>query len=483
MLYVDIFNGTYQVGVTNAIPAAGSPVPVRPAVLDLSEVTYAMGSAHGGRNTCEFGSITLRTSFFEEMDAISGGWWPPPAQLSQINVGWYPDDGTAAWRIPETLVGWLDSWGSEGVVYTLRPAVGYDLDTSDYHYQGTLADAFAAVAASLGMLLNTGMARSPSPDIDWVATGKRSMYANLETMCQYCAHWFHIYDNTIHLVDLLAAAPSTSGYGPDTYMDIAYTAAAPVKRLVAPFIPLYIRFIYLEITAADNEYGVAAITRVQVSTATDGGLFDPDTVWASVSDPPHPATHAVDANDGTYWSSDVSAVPGVTFGVSLASGTIAEYTITGHTNPDYSPYEWRLFGYDAWNAQYHLLETVRAGEWDSLQARAFSVPVPTWEVTREVAAIGGPHRHPVDNVVTVEPCHPDFYCITNALAVIDSVLSRKRTRVQRPISAEIKLGYTHKYVDNVSAQGKTVTSWMRIDAITYNFTESTMVIEGYGDWT
>lgn len=483
MLAVLLTHRFTQIYVTNAIPAAGSPVPVRPAVIDLSEFAFAMSSPHGGRLSCEYGTLTLRPSFFSEMAATDSAWWPPPALFDQIEVSWYPDDGSTPWTAPEALIGWLESWDSTSVVYSLRPRTIYGATTMDHHYQGTLVQMFTAAAATLGMLLNTGMARSPSPDVDWLAEGEQEIFDNLDALCRYTSHWYHVRDATIYLVDLLATKPSTSGYGPADFASIAYLQPQPLKRLTAPWQPLYIRALYLEITDVGNAYGKAIIVEMDVALSVNGPLINPGTLAASISDPGHPASHAMDDSLATYWSSGDGAVPGVGFSVAIGDGNLVEYAITaGYDVPDYAPTGWRLYGYNVWGSRYEYLGEVEAVDWQDGLVRRFRVPTPTWQVTRDVVNSTSLHDHSIGGELAVAPCHSDYYYIANALQVIESVVTRPRTRVVLPIRAELQLGFSVLYNDPTIVAGRSVESWLRIDSITYDFTSSTMVIEGYGGW-
>lgn len=482
MLYVSLLHSVSQVGVTNAIPAAGSPVPVRPAVIDLSEFTWAMSSPHGGRMTCEYGTITLRPTFFSEMAAVDGAWWPPPPVLNQITVGWYPDDGSAYWGAPELLVGWLESWDSGQVVYSLHPRQIAAITETDYHYKGTLADCAAHAALQLGLLLQTPPTRAGAVSVDWVAVGEMEVHAALDTICQYHAFFYYIIGTALYLADLLATKPSTSGYGPADFSAIAYLQAQPVRRISAPWTPEYIRQIYLEILDADNIYGTCGLTEVQISYAKDGPLYAPATVYASANDPLYPASNLIDGNPDTAWSSGGPQVPGVTLGMSISVGTLCEYALGGYLFGAYSPTRWNLYAYDEFNLKWWRLAEVESAGWDDVETRRFVLPEAQWQVWREVAYTTGATDHTIGEELTVTACHPGFYYITAALEVIEQVVTRKRVRVALPIRGSIIPSMLRLYQDPTAADGRSVESWLKVDSVTYNFGASSMVVEGYGGW-
>lgn len=482
MLHVSLLHSISQVAVTNAIPAAGSPVPVRPAVLDLSEFTWAMSSPHGGRMTCEYGTLTLRPTFFAEMAAQDSAWWPPPPVIGQIKVGWYPDDGSAYWAAPELLVGWLESWDSEQVVYSLRPRQVAAVTETDYHYKGTLVECAQHAAFMLGLSAITGGSRPTAPAVDWVAAGEMEVHDALDAICQYHGHFYYVSGSALYLIDLLATKPSTSGYGPGEYSAIAYLQAPPVRRISAAWTPEYIRQIYLEILAADNAYATCGLTEVQVCYADDGPLYAPVTVYASANDPLYPASNLIDGNPATAWSSGGSQVPGVTLGMSISVGTLRGYALGGYLFRAYSPTKWNLYAYDEFNAKWWRLAEVESAGWDDVETRRFVLPEAQWQVWREVAYTTGATDHTIGEELTVTACHTGFYYITAALEVIEQVVKRKRVRVALPIRGSIIPSTLRLYQDPTAADGRSVESWLKVDSITYNFGASSMVIEGYGGW-
>ena len=489
MLHVSILSGLTTLAVTDRIPAAGSPVPVIPAVLSLGEFRFAQSSPHGGWIRGEYGSITLLPEVFSHIGRHRDpAMWPPPQRLEQILIGWYPDDGSAYWAIPGAFIGWLESWDASGITYQLREADDYGATVTDKHYRGlTLAGVFSAAATTLGLTLNTTWARSPSPAVDWVATGTNRILDNLDTLARFFTHAFFIDSATLYLIDTLADAVAAdifetrgSSATAESLIAAEYFQPEPVRRFIAPFNPRTIRRVRLEILETQVDGTQAGVSGMRVSRSV-GGALGVAPISASATNPAYPVSNLGDNNATTAWVSPAASVPGVTLTAVVTGSSIKEYELTAWTATDPMPTRWNLIAYNEWTGVYEYISTVESDDWSATEARRFSVPDPiNWQVVREKTYYPSLH---LGEEMTISPTgHYEHSIITTALVNIDTDVSRKRCRYAMPIR-KILPRQNVGLKDATSVEGRTIMSWIRVDTITYDFVAGQMVVEGGGNWT
>lgn len=165
------------------------------AVESVSNLNLALSHEHGGYYKPSFGDIGFLPTPFADAT--------PPPQKIDITVETGPDDAHRSLICNGT--GTLKNYDQTSVVYSVA---GQQFDASDDSnvFTGTLVDAFvwACDASRLNLTLDTTLARSPSPPIDYSNDSEALIIDLLADAAAFLCHGFYIENGTLYLVDLLA---------------------------------------------------------------------------------------------------------------------------------------------------------------------------------------------------------------------------------------------------------------------------------------
>lgn len=480
MLYVSLYHGANSIAVTNRVAAWWSETAVLPYVVDLSELRIAQSARSGGWYRGEYGTITLLPNTFSETAVDFPDWWPPPTVIEQVSIAWYPGDGVTPFVIPVVLTGWLESWDTSGVTYSLRRSDDYEETVIDRWYDGTLANAFSEVCTALGLTANYGWARSPSPDVDYRAMGETSVLENLTAMCAFFSHRFYISGSTAYLIDSMADAVDNAVLTSADIRSVEYLQPAPVKRVVGAYSPPYVKRIKLEFQERQDAGTSVVLAEFDVAKYYGGALINADALIVSAYQSGYPSTNLWDDNNATVWISGADTVPGVTLTAQVVYGQICEYAMTAYTSdPDYSPVRWSLYGYNGWTGEYEYIGNVESLDWTAGEQRRFSVPDPiTWQI--QVENTYGSNS--LGDEYEVNPvCHTNHTLITEALEDVVEEITRPRCRYTLPIQ-EIIPSQKVTLMDTTTVSGEVITSWIRVESLTYDFNQGIVTVEGGGEW-
>lgn len=484
MLQVEIVHGVSDLLLTDRIPSDGGPRSMIPAIVSLSELRIAPSAMHGGMISSEYGTVTILPSLFAHAAIEDNTWWPPPRVLRQITLAWWPEDGSAVVNLPAGTVGWLESWDSSGVTYSLHHGDDlYNTIVKNQRYTGALTTVFNSACAVWGLSLVTTWARSPSPTVDWVAQGDNRIIDNLDALARFYSHAFFIEDSLLYLVDMTAANAITTAAALTSadIKSVQYSQSQPILNFAADFNPPYVKSLRLKFLATNAGSSQVQVVRFWVAKSVGANMARASSVSATASNPSYPVANLTDSDEATYWLSGFSAVPGVTLTATNSTGQIAEYAIgAGEATLDYAPTQWELWGYNEWSSGYEYIQDVQSIGWALGDLRKFAVPDGiSWPLKRD-----NPYEtaYRIGETMVVSPsCHTVYGNIFSALASISTVMNIKRCRITLPIRG-IKPRQTVTLTDTTTAAGKTITATLRVDSITYNFDAGEMTIEGGGNW-
>lgn len=167
-----------------------------PLVAAFDSPQWNLATPYGGQVRLAFGSITLSPDLFGAAD------WPPPA-VCDLVVKYTATTEAAA----ETLFS-----GKAHLLALDQSSITYDLFETAYTatqasgttYNATLTTVFATLAASLGVSLDTTLARSPSPAVNYTTTALARTIDIANDLAAFYTHLFYISGSTLYLVDMAA---------------------------------------------------------------------------------------------------------------------------------------------------------------------------------------------------------------------------------------------------------------------------------------
>lgn len=450
------------------------------AIISMDEVRISQPHPWGGLASFEFGTMRLRPDLF----TTAAGDWPPPASCP-IAIQFLGDDGTVSPTLFAAGTANLQTISRTGIVYKITQADLLGATVDDALYQGTLVDVVtAAVAAAWpGSLLVTAGARSPSPPVDYLAKGTRTIADNLSDMAAFHAHRL-VYDavvNTFYLFDV-AANFTTSSRSESDYVEMRIEEDRRWSRYVAEYTlknaNVY-KFRPLAVHVPGN--WSVALAEITVQHDEEGGMYAPVAADAFPDGRSgYEATKAIDSNATTYWESEFDSV-GLTGFIQVGSGnvSITNYSFQMSGSWQGAPTKWELSVLDPNTSAYRVLgiDEVRS-PWTGIgEIKSFRVPEHRFDVVVSSALVE------TGEEVRISPvCAAEYADIEGALYTILVAVERPRVSMVIPLIDTLPRIGKYYAVGPDSGLPVETLSWMRVDEILYNMDESTCQVSGFGGY-
>ena len=448
------------------------------AIISMDSVRIAQDKPWGGLARAEFGTITFRPDLFLAAD------WPPPVSCP-ISISYLGDAGTVWPTLFATCTAHLVEASRTGIVYRLIPADPFEQTETDKLYKGTLVEVFTAAVANIpGAILVSGGARSPSPPVNYLASGTKPIIDNLSDIAAFHAHRVVVDAgiNTIYLFD--TTANFTAGaIDETTYAEMAIDGPQAWGRYTAEYILRNANAYRLRpLTQNVPGWWSVAIASITVQHDTEDGMYAATAATSSFPDgaPGYEAVNVTDSNPATYWEVSFNPVD-LDVWIEFGSGyvSITNYALQISAVWQGMPTSWELLVFDPNVSEYRSFGTVTIRDsWTHVgDIKSFSVPEHRFTVDLPSALI------PYGDEARISPvCAEKYGDILAALTYIKSTVERIRVRVVLPVADTLPRVGQYFTVGADSGLPAETPVWMRVDEILYNIDESTCQLSGYGGY-
>lgn len=184
-------------------------------ILSFDAPQYNMDKKYGGYTRPSFGSISLTQELFKN------DWVPPTA--SQVAIHYTPTDEESATTLFSGTA-YIKSINRGEIRYDLYGEVigsGNTIASGTSYENVTLGFVFNEGATTLGLSLDTSLARSESTYVEYTMQGDQEITTFLSDLAASFNHMYYIKQGTMHLVDMLTDNGTTTitefDYFPSTY--------------------------------------------------------------------------------------------------------------------------------------------------------------------------------------------------------------------------------------------------------------------------
>uniref|UniRef100_A0A6M3IP22 Uncharacterized protein n=1 Tax=viral metagenome TaxID=1070528 RepID=A0A6M3IP22_9ZZZZ len=184
-------------------------------ILSFDAPQYNMDKKYGGYARPSFGSISLTQELFKN------DWVPPTA--SQVAIRYTSTDEESATTLFSGTA-YLKSINREGIRYDLYGGVigsGGSIASGTSFENVALGYVFSQGATTLGLSLDTSLAKSNSTDIEYTMQGDQEITTFLSDLAASFNHMYYVKQDTIYLVDMFVDNGTTTitefSYFPSTY--------------------------------------------------------------------------------------------------------------------------------------------------------------------------------------------------------------------------------------------------------------------------
>ena len=468
---------------------------IYPGLVRMDEVTVGAGTEHGGFVRPLFGTITIAPDTFARAHADGfESFWPPP-RVVRVDPVYYasPSAPISPMLTYGQLVGYRTGMSIDGVTYSLFMDDTYTETATGALYTGTLNEVFSAAAATLGVALNTVAARATSPPVYYKTTGEVRILDALDAIASFFQHRFYFGLNgsivTLYLIDMYRDNGSLLSLTESQWEAVEYPAWLPRAKVTADYTQPSVSRVKIELMAVQGGGHGAVIAEGDVK---EGAANLATIAYASASNPSYPVANVVDNNTATYWASGDYTVPGVElYLIASPERSIREYALTASSAYTASmPSRWLVYGWHAGILDYRYLGEAESTGWGALESRSYTIPPANWPAEYTTTYTFGEE-------LRVSPtCARTYSQIMAELGHISELVGegRDRIRLTMPINPDIRIGRRVSIRDYLTCSrtlpkltGGTVTqeeyrlqAWLRVDRMTYDFINQSMVVEGEG---
>lgn len=468
-------NGTVHHTSTEVVEDARLNYIYLPAIIDAEPIRVGQDKPWGGLARVEYGSLVFVPDLFKGAD------WPPPTECP-LSIRYMGDTGASFPALRIHCIAHLDTFSRNGVVYQLRPRDPLREEDTDPRYQDTLVNIFAAAIARFpGWQLNSAGARSPSPNVDYLASESAPLLEHLSEMAAFHAHRIAIDEElkTVYLYDTTANF-TTAAVDESTYAEVVITAPAAWSAYEAMYALTDANLYQLRPSALQDPASWAvSIAEVRIQTDPAAGMRTPTAIGATpAGDTGFEISKAADGNPATaYRTAFDPTTRNVYIEVATGNVSMAGYELTA-LNAWSAPKSWELSVYDPHAAIYRSFGEVNAREtWSAGSVQSYTVPDHQFPVRLQSAGILE------GETVTITPvCVADYNSILSALYYIKATVECVRVRVTMPVASWLPLFGQYVAVGADSGFPIPTPTWLRIDEIIYNIMDDTCQIGGYGGY-
>ncbi len=175
----------------------------RGMVTGFAPISFSTRQDYGGYADISYGDITFVPALFS-----SSGDWPPPVECD-ITVKWL-DTNTSPINesnAVEYFVGkiYRKTIDTKGVSYRLYHDNTYTATVANSTtYNDTLVNVMTTLcgASYLNLTLDSTLARSPSPNVNFTTSGEKLAIDLASEICAFYSHCFYIESGTLYLMDM-----------------------------------------------------------------------------------------------------------------------------------------------------------------------------------------------------------------------------------------------------------------------------------------
>ena len=169
-------------------------------IKSIASLKFQMSKKYGGYAKPTFSDISFIPTVFEDA-------WPPPKKADIILLQTDTDEFGGVLLFNGTAQ--RASYNRKEIKYNLRQPEFDVTVTTSTAYDDTLVDVATAISTSLGLSINTTLARVTSPDVLFTTTKDTQAIDLLDDMCSFFSHGFKIIEGTLYLMDMLGTETGT----------------------------------------------------------------------------------------------------------------------------------------------------------------------------------------------------------------------------------------------------------------------------------
>jgi len=168
-------------------------------IVSFDSPQFSMEKKYGGFVKPVFGNISLFQDLF-------GNDWTPPTAC-QIAIRYNDNDAVTEESATTLFTGTahlkkMDRTAIQYGLYTEVIGAGSTMPANTTYFDTPLKTVFSDAAVTLGLNLDTTLARSSNTEVDFMVTNEQELLSFLSDLSASISHLYYIYQGTLYLVDM-----------------------------------------------------------------------------------------------------------------------------------------------------------------------------------------------------------------------------------------------------------------------------------------